>query len=226
MTPHTSREPYELLGTDPGDNMLHADKELVDRLIGGDEKAFNAFFSSHFPRLFRFALPRVRHDHDLAEEVVQETLCKAMTKLGSYRGEAALFTWLCTFCRHEISAVIKRDERIDRSVDLREDDPDIRAILESLSAIDTPDTEFQHSEIARLVRVTLDHIPALYGDVLEWKYIHGLSVKEIASRIERGPKAAESVLTRAREAFRDGFTTLVGDGQSVLDDGPIAARTS
>ncbi len=64
MTPHTSREPYELLGTDPGDDMLHADKELVDRLIGGDEKAFNAFFSSHFPRLFRFALPRVRYDHD------------------------------------------------------------------------------------------------------------------------------------------------------------------
>ena len=74
------------------------------------------------------------------------------------------------------------------------------------------------------MRVTLDHIPSLYGDVLEWKYIHGLSVKEIARRIGRGPKAAESLLTRAREAFRDGFCTLVGDGTSYLDAAEPATR--
>ena len=147
-----------------------------------------------------------------------------MTKLKSYRGEAALFTWLCTFCRHEISALVRQDRRIDRSVDVLEDDPNIRAALESLSAIGDPDTDFQQSEIARLVRVTLDHIPSLYGDVLEWKYIHGLSVKEIARRIGRGPKAAESLLTRAREAFRDGFCTLVGDGTSYLDATEPATR--
>ncbi len=224
MTPHTPREVNEWTGIDPGEDMLHADKKLVDRLLEGDEKAFTAFFDNHFPRLFRFALPRVNKDHDLAEEVVQAALCKAITKLKSYRGEAALFTWLCTFCRHEISALVRQDRRIDRSVDVLEDDPDIRAALESLSAIGDPDTDFQQSEIARLVKVTLDHIPSLYGDVLEWKYIHGLSVKEIARRIGRGPKAAESLLTRAREAFRDGFCTLVGDGTSYLDATEPATR--
>ena len=155
--------------------------------------------------------------------MVQAALCKAVTKLKSYRGEAALFTWLCTFCRHEISDVVRRDRRLDRSVDVFEDDPDIRAALESLSAVGDPDTDFQQSEIARLVRVTLDHIPALYGDVLEWKYFHGLSVKEIARRIGRSPKASESVLTRARESFRDGFSTLVGEGTSFLDGTEPAA---
>ncbi len=218
MAAHTSGEACNWTGIDPGDDMLHADKKLVDRLLAGDEGAFNTFFSNNFPRLFRFAMPRVRHDHDVAEEVVQAALCKAMTKLKSYRGEAALFTWLCTFCRHEISALIRRDQRIDRSVDLFEDDPDIRAALESLSAAEDPEQDFRESEIARLVRVTLDYIPALYGDVLEWKYIHGLSVKEIADRIGRGPKAAESLLTRARESFRDGFTALVGEGPTLLDE--------
>jgi DNA-directed RNA polymerase specialized sigma24 family protein len=39
--------------------------------------------------------------------------------------------------------------------------------------------------------------------VLEWKYVDGLSVKEIADRLAVGPKAAESLLTRARTACRE-----------------------
>ena len=46
--------------------------------------------------------------------------------------------------------------------------------------------------------------------MLEWKYIHGLSMQEIASRLGATAKAVESLLTRAREAFRQGFTALNG----------------
>jgi DNA-directed RNA polymerase specialized sigma24 family protein len=62
--------------------------------------------------------------------------------------------------------------------------------------------------VGALVRLTLDQLPARYGDALEWKYVEGLSVKEIAVRLGVGPKAAESLLTRARQAFRDAFATL------------------
>jgi DNA-directed RNA polymerase specialized sigma24 family protein len=53
--------------------------------------------------------------------------------------------------------------------------------------------------------VTLDALPRRYGDALEWKYVLGLTVEEIAGRLGLGPKAAASLLTRARQAFRDGF---------------------
>ncbi len=56
--------------------------------------------------------------------------------------------------------------------------------------------------------MALDQLPSHYGSALEWKYLEELSVKEIASRLKLSPKAAESTLTRAREAFRDGFTAL------------------
>jgi RNA polymerase sigma-70 factor (ECF subfamily) len=58
------------------------------------------------------------------------------------------------------------------------------------------------------VRSTLDHLPGRYGDVLEWKYLQDLSVNEIAERLGVGYKAAESLLTRARAAFRDGFALV------------------
>jgi len=44
--------------------------------------------------------------------------------------------------------------------------------------------------------------------VLEWKYIQGLSVAEIATRLGTSMKAAESMLTRARLAFREGYSSL------------------
>ena len=189
------------------------DRSLAARLRGGDEAAFEYFFETYSARLYRFAAARVRNDGDAAEEIVQLTLSKALAKLATYRAEAALFTWLCTFCRHEISAYYARRERLAPETSLVEDSPDARAALESLAAVSTsgPEEQYRRREVARLVQVTLDHLPEPYGDALEWKYIQGWSVDEIARRLRVGPKAAESMLTRARQAFRDAFSALQHD---------------
>ena len=197
--------------------IVDRDRILTKRLLAGEEAAFEEFFQDYFPRLFRFALARLGHDETEAEEVAQATLCKVVRKLDTYRGEAALFTWLCTFCRHEISAHLRKKQREPQRVSLIEDHPEVRAALESLLADEfvVPDEALRRKELARLVQVALDHLPPKYGDALEWKYIHGLTVKEIASVLEVGPKAAESLLTRARQAFRDGFTTLANESLAV-----------
>jgi RNA polymerase sigma-70 factor (ECF subfamily) len=183
------------------------DHALVKLMLAGSEAAFGEFFDTYFPRLFRFAVRRLGRE-DAAEDVVQSTLVAAVRALHSWRGEAALFTWLCTLCRHEISAFVRRANR-GPEVRAIDDDPDLRAQLESLAAdIDGPDRRFERRELALLVQLTLDFLPDRYGDLLEWKYVQGLTVAEIATRIESSPKAVESMLTRARQAFREGFTTL------------------
>src|SRR5262249_53691271 len=159
-------------------------------------------FDGHFSRLYRFALHRLGEEADAAEEVVQITLCKAVSALRGYRGEAALFTWLCTICRREISAHLERRGRGARGDGLGEDSPEVRAALDSLASTlgQDPESQLGRKEIARLVQVTLDALPSAYGDALEWKYVQGLPVREIASRLNLGEKAAESLLTRARQA--------------------------
>jgi RNA polymerase sigma-70 factor (ECF subfamily) len=188
----------------------HPDRFLVARLVRGDEGAFGEFFEAHFGPLFRFAMPRVGGDADVAEDVVQAALCRAVRKLSSYRGEAALLTWLCTFCRHEISAHFERVSRVPPMVELLDDIPEVRAALESLGAAERPEAALRRNETSRLVQLVLDRLPGHYGDALEWKYIDGLSVAEIAERLNVGVKAAESMLTRARAAFRDAFTAAHG----------------
>jgi RNA polymerase sigma-70 factor (ECF subfamily) len=179
------------------------ERHLVQRMGRGDEGAFEEFFSANFGPLFRFALPRVGGDAGVAEDVVQLALCRAVRKLATYRGEASLLTWLCTICRHEIHDWFEKQRRVPPMVELVEDLPEVRAALDSLDAV-------QKKETARLVQVVLDRLPNRYGDALEWKYIEGLSVAEIGERLGVATKAAESLLARARAAFRDAFHAVQG----------------
>lgn len=133
--------------------LYQSDKALVRRMLAGDEMAFEEFFEAYFSGLYRFAVARLDGNADAAEDVVQATLCRAIAKLATYRGEAALLTWLCTFCRHEISAYHGRRQRRVQETPLVEDTPEIRAALESIGAasVDRPDERLRRRELGRLV---------------------------------------------------------------------------
>ena len=201
--------------------MAESDFALARRLLDGEESAFAEFFAAYFPRLYRFARARLGGDEDAAEEIVQTTLIKAVDKLHTYRGEAALLTWLCTFCRREIAGWARRTGRRSE-VSLADDRLDVSAMLDAITLLsrDDPETELHRREVSRLVQATLDRLPGPYGDALEWKYIEGLSVEEIGRRLGLGYKAAESLLTRAREAFRKGFTAMGALDRASLESGP------
>jgi RNA polymerase sigma-70 factor (ECF subfamily) len=141
------------------------------------------------------------------------TLTKAIRKLDSYRGEAALFTWLCTICRNEINDHFARVARERRHVVLTEDLPDVRAAVDALAApsSDDPEQQFRRLETTRLIQVALDRLPAHYGNALEWKYVYGFSVEEIAARLGLGLDATQSVLARAKRAFHDVYGALTKD---------------
>lgn len=196
-----------------------ADLKLAKRLIKGDRASFDGFFKTYYPRLYRFALIRLDGDADLADETAQVVLCQALSKMATYRGEAALFTWLCTFCRYEISKQRKARARAQGDRPLVEDDPVVRSALDSLlsASASDPDVEVYAGELQRLVTVTLDHLPSLYADVLESKYVRDCSVREIATRIGKSEKATESILTRARDAFRDLFNTMLAEEHAQPD---------
>jgi RNA polymerase sigma-70 factor (ECF subfamily) len=181
-------------------------------MLEGDEAAFETFFQGCFGRLYGFALPRMDHDHAAAEEVVGAVLARAVRKLHTYRGEAPLFTWLCTICRREIAARKPRPE-----VELLEDRPDVRAaLLERAGGEALPEESLQRAEAGRLVRAALDSLPPRYGQALEWKYLEGRSVVEVGERLGLGAKATESLLTRARVAFREAFESMGGQAYRAL----------
>jgi RNA polymerase sigma-70 factor, ECF subfamily len=192
------------------------DATLIAAMLAGDEAAFRAFFETYFPRVYRFALPRLGNDAEACKEVVQSTLVKAMRALGTFRGEAALFSWLCQICRRQIADYLRAHRRHHQNVVLIDDTPGLREALDSIAApaSDEPAQGYGSAETRRLVQSVLDRLPSRYGDVLEWKYIEGRSVEEIGVLLGVGQTAAQSLLARARVAFREALETVFGSTAS------------
>jgi RNA polymerase sigma-70 factor, ECF subfamily len=198
-----------------------SDTTLVKAMLAGDERAFQLFFETYFPRVYRFALPRLANDVEATREVVQTTLTKAVRNLAGYRSDAALFSWLCQICRHQIVDYLRANKRRSERIVLIDDSPGVRAALESIEAPmeEEPQRRLSRAETRALVQSVLDRLPARYGDVLEWKYIEGRSVSEIGELLGVGQIAAQSVLARARTAFREALETVFGStAQDVLGE--------
>ncbi len=195
------------------------DRKLAKRLLAGDREAFDRFFEENFARLYRFAITRLRDDPEGAREVVQVTLTRAVRKMHTFRAESALFTWLCAICRNEINDWLRKQGRYRDHIVLVEDLPEIQAAIDSLQAppLDSPERHYQRVETVRLIQVALDRLPPKYGNVLEWKYVEGHSVKEIAARLDLGTEATQSLLARAKRAFADVYSTLGGALQEHTD---------
>jgi RNA polymerase sigma-70 factor (ECF subfamily) len=127
-----------------------------------------------------------------------------MRSLSSYRGEASLFTWLTQICRHELADVTRKAARRPAHVSLEEPEQLERLSQQlRLPANREPAAEVQ-TELHRLaVITTLNALPERYALALEAKYGDGLSVEEIAVLLGVTTIAAQSLLARAREAFRN-----------------------
>ena len=201
------------------------EKLMVRRMIAGDEAAFQTFSDEYIPALYRFATRRLQGDRELAKDIVQSTVCKVIEKLASFRGEAALMTWLCAVCRNEIAGHFRRGKRSKSEVEIQEHE-DLFGVAAGLGdgGFDGPERATLRAEVHQFVHDALDGLPPHYGKALEWKYIDNVSVKEIAQRLDVGPKAAESLLTRAREAFRRGYADLADSVGPALESAQRASR--
>ena len=193
------------------------EKKLVKQLLAGDQRTFDRFFEENFARLYRFAIARLSDDPEGAREVVQITLTRAVRKLDTFRAESALFTWLCAICRNEVSDWLRRQGRYRDHIVLVEDFPEVQAAVDSFQAPleDSPERHYERVEAMRLIQVALDKLPAKYGNVLEWKYVEGHSVKEISAKLNIGTEATQSLLARAKRAFADVYSSM---NKAINDD--------
>lgn len=196
-------------------------------MIAGDRQAFDEFTDDYLPQLYRFALRRLAGDREATAEVVQSTACKALSKLAGFRGEAALMTWLCAICRNEIAAHFRQlgKRRVESEFDSAEQTGATSGQDAAFGdgGFDDPDRAAVRRESARQVHDLLDRMPPRYAKVLEMKYLQDAPVREIAVRLEISAKAAESLLTRARNAFRGSWGELTADASPSDAAAPVTS---
>ncbi len=192
--------------------MYDADRELVDRMMTGDQRAFDEFFKTATPRLTAFISRRSGLNAAGVEDVVQCAMIKAVRNLKSYRGEAALYTWLTGICRNELIDVQRKTARIPAQVSLDESSS-VRERVELVRAPpqDEPTWEHGRAPIQELIMQVLKQMPEQYATVLEAKYGDGMAVKDIARQMGMTPTAVQSLLARARGVFRERWEDFGAD---------------
>ena len=205
--------------------MFQEDLQLARRLIDGDPHTFHLFMDAYAQRLAAFVMRRTGADHASAEDIVQDTLIRAIRALPQFRGEASLFTWLCQICRSEMVDQHRKAVRRPQTVSL-DAHPQIATLVDARAASEDvllgPSGAGGGSEAAILRSLAL--IPERYARALEWKYGDEVSVDEIGRMLGIGAVAAQSLLARAREAFRvawrseSGELPVAGDGTPLGQD--------
>jgi RNA polymerase sigma-70 factor (ECF subfamily) len=176
----------------------------------GDQRAFDEFFRSNVPRLVAFTTRYSGLDTASVEDIVQNTIVKAMRALKTYRGEASLFTWLTQICLYELVDNRRKTARRSTHVSLH-DLEDAWRLVEQLRvpANREPSAEAETESHRAAVLATLQSLPRRYAQVLEAKYGDGLSVEQIADTMGVTAVAVQSLLARARDAFKEKWLALV-----------------
>ena len=201
--------------------MYDQDKRLVKRILRGEQKAFDEFFTDHYPRIYRYCRRRLPEAD--AEDVAVESMRQGLRRIETYRGEAQLITWLYQVARSQLSAHYKRQQK-HRNLVLIEDDDAVRAEVEAMaSELEAqPEQAREQQQRQHLIHYMLDSLPGNYGRVLHWKYIDGYSVDEIAERLTTSPTAIQSMLARARNAFRKTYDQINQQFEDGLEGNVVA----
>jgi RNA polymerase sigma-70 factor (ECF subfamily) len=205
------------------------DADWRQRALDGDEDAVRLLADFALGPLYRFCLHRIGGDRHLCEEVVQETLLRALRALEDYdplRSGGRVFPWLTGLARNEIRRTLARERHSPhwRAIWTKVDNN----LLSELARIDGgpfSEAALEREETGRLVRAALDQLPPHYRETLEAKYLDSRSVRDIAADRAVSEKTVESLLTRARQAFRAVFLALA-DGLGGGMAGGLGTRIS
>jgi RNA polymerase sigma-70 factor (ECF subfamily) len=169
------------------------ERGLQRAVLAGDEQAWKILYDEAFTGLYGYVLWRCGGLRDPADEVVQETWLTAVRRLRSFDPATGSFgAWLRGIAANLLRNYFRREIRRARYIQPLPSEP--------LAVLDE-----DRREQAERVALALSALPEHYESVLRAKYLDGRSVAAIALARDESPKAVESLLTRARQAFREAY---------------------
>ena len=196
----------------PVDDQLHAvdDRLLLRRHVEGDGDAFGELYRRHRDRMWAVAVG-VCGDREIAAEGVQEGFIAAFRRADSYRGDAAVTTWLH---RIVVNACIDATRRLKPTAEL----------TEAVIAAAPPGPDGSREVDTRLaVHQALQRLPDAQRLALVLVDMHGVPVAEAAEMLEVAPGTIKSRCSRGREALAEtlresGFTDSGTSGGIATSD--------
>lgn len=183
---------------------------LVKKAQAGDFDAFVKLVDGYKGRIFALGRKMTGNEQD-AEDIVQETLLKAIDNIDQFRGDAAFGSWLYAIALNQARQFLGKQKHVDLKP--------IEEYLPSRNADDMHDAHalfdwkdphslLESEELRKIIDDAISELPVKYREAFLLRYFEELSVKEVAAIIEESEAATKSRILRARLALRDKLTSV------------------
>jgi len=190
-----------------------SDALLVERAVGGDPKAFEMLVVKYQRRIERLVSRMVR-DHELVQDISQETFIRAYRALPQFRGDSAFYTWLYRIAVNTAKKALvdlRRDPVVNESSLMSvgaEEDETSRVDREPSDGA-TPEAVLASKEIARTVNAAIEALSDDLRQAITLREIEGLSYEEISELMNCPIGTVRSRIFRAREAIAQKLRPLL-----------------
>jgi RNA polymerase sigma-70 factor (ECF subfamily) len=191
---------------------------LVAQSKNGDHAAFTELIQRSSPIALR-AIRRVTYNHADAEDILQETLLKAFSKLASFNEHSAFSTWLTRIAINNAFMVLRR-MRHKREISLSTesgDDGNFIACLPIASGID-PERIYLRKRSIKIVRDAIGRLPVPLRQHAEWRCLEEKSNRDVASTLGISLASSKSRTLRVKRRLLRMLS--VSEGGAARDRAP------
>lgn len=181
------------------------DRRLIARLQAREEAAVHELAERYGPRIYQLALRQMKNPED-AEEVTQDVLLKVYRKIGAFRGDSALSSWIYRITFNTAMSRL-RTSKTERAAQHRErmregEDDGLRANREPADWANMPDEELLRAQLRRAVMAAIQDLPEIYRAPVVLRDIEGLTTEEASTRLHVKDQTLKSRLHRGRLLLR------------------------
>lgn len=171
---------------------------LVTRILEGDKEAVTEFYTQYVGKIRGYLRKRLPETEDI-EAFSHDIFLDAIDSLPLFEGKSSIQTWLYKIAHNKLVDWYRK-KKIN-SIILSQM-PFLEVIA---SEVHEPEFQFEKNKLRDKIESTLRGLSAKYRQILRLHYEEQKSVKEIAQIMQISPKAAESLLFRARQQFKKDY---------------------
>jgi RNA polymerase sigma-70 factor, ECF subfamily len=175
------------------------ERDLIARVRAGDGAAERALYDAHVDRVYRLAY-RLAGDDALAQDFTQETFIRAFERLGTFRGESALATWLHAITTSVVLNGLRKVKRFRQ----READIELADGVTGTRRQAEPDLKVR-------LRRAIDALPDGYRMVFVMHDVEGYTHEEIGVLLGVETGTSKAQLSRARAKLREALADFAGE---------------
>lgn len=180
----------------------YSDKDLVDAaLVNGENIYFGELYDRYSNKVYGKCILMVK-DLTIAQDLAQDILVKAFTKLSTFKGKSTFSTWLYQVTYTHCIDYIRKNKNIYKE-ELEEDH------FKQLQSND-PDLDEVHDKI--LLEMKIEHVKQILGELkaeerslILMKYQDNMSISELAEMFDLSHSAVKMKLKRTRDKVKSKY---------------------